>query len=123
MRVRRLETVVQYVADPEASQAWYARLLGVEPTEYVAPYFKFSEHAYLILAPSAAGTGRGGSGIWFEVESVPETYQELSEQGFQFNEQPYAIPPGLLVTINDPDGNIIGFIDNSTGGMPGQAPG
>ena len=27
------------------------------------------------------------------------------------------------VTINDPDGNIIGLIDNSTGGMPGQAPG
>ncbi len=123
MRVRRLETVVQYVADPEASQAWYARLLGVEPTEYVAPYFKFSEHAYLILAPSAPDTGRGGSGIWFEVESVPETYRELSDQGFQFNEPPYAIPPGLLVTINDPDGNIIGFIDNSTGGMPGQAPG
>ena len=31
----------------------------------------------------------------------------------------YEIPPGLLVTLNDPDGNIIGFIDNSAGGMPG----
>ena len=122
MRVRRLETVVQYVADPKASTAWYARVLGVEPSDYVAPYFRFSEHAYLILAPSAAGTGRGGSGVWFEVESVDDAYRELSEQGFEFNETPFDIPPGRLVTLNDPDGNIIGFIDNSKGGMPGQAP-
>lgn len=121
MRVRRLETVVQYVADPEASASWYARLLGVEPTPYVAPYFQFDEHAYLILATAEPGTGRGGSGVWFEVESVAEAYRELLAAGFEFNEPQYQIPPGLLVTLNDPDGNIIGFIDNSTGGMPGQA--
>ena len=72
MRTRRIETVIQFVSDPEASSRWYARLLGVEPTPYQAPYFTFDEHAYLILAP---GTGRGG---------------------------------------------IVGFIDNSKGGMPGQ---
>ncbi|TMQ22561.1 MAG: hypothetical protein E6K82_13040 [Candidatus Rokuibacteriota bacterium] len=71
-----------------------ARLLGVEPTPYDAPYFKFDEHAYLILSTSKPGTGRGGTGVWF--------------------------PPGRLVTLNDPDGNIIGLIDNSKVGMPGQ---
>ena len=94
MRARRIETVVQYVADPEASARWYARVLG-----------------------------RGGSGVWFEVESVAETYRQRRADGFEFNEEPYAIPPGLLVTLNDPDGNIIGFIDNSAGGMPGRAQG
>ena len=123
MRVRRLETVVQYVSDPAASARWYARLLGIEPTPYVAPYFRFDEHAYLILASAAPGTGRGGSGVWFEVESVAEAYRELVAAGFDFNEEPYEMPPGLLVTLNDPDGNIIGFIDNSAGGMPGQAQG
>ncbi len=123
MRARRLETVVQYVADPEASARWYAQVLGVEPTPYAAPYFQFGEHAYLILASATPGTGRGGSGVWFEVESVAETYRELLEAGFEFNETPYEIPPGQLVTLNDPDGNIIGFIDNSAGGMPGQAQG
>ncbi len=120
MRVRRLETVVQFVSDPEKSTAWYARLLGVEPTPYVGPYFRFDEHAYLILAPAAPGTGRGGSGVWFEVESVDATYHELKDAGFSFNEAPYDIPPGRLVTLNDPDGNIIGLIDNTRGGMPGQ---
>ena len=33
---------------------------------------------------------------------------------------PFDIPPGRLVTLNDPDGNIVGLIDNSKGGMPEQ---
>ena len=120
MRVRRVETVIQFVSDQQASSRWYARLLGVEPTPYAAPYFKFDEHAYLILAPGSPGTGRGGTGAWFLVDDVDATYRELAAAGFVFNEPPFDIPPGRLVTLNDPDGNIIGFIDNSKGGMPGQ---
>ncbi len=120
MRARRIETVIQFVSDPEASSRWYARLLGVEPTPYQAPYFKFDEHAYLILAPGAPGTGHGGTGAWFLVDSVDETYRELQAAGFHFNEPPFDIPPGRLVTLGDPDGNTVGFIDNSKGGMPGQ---
>ncbi len=120
MRVRRIETVFQWVADPEASARWYADLLGFEPTPYEAPYFKFAEHAYLIFGPAVEGTGRGGTGIWFEVEDVDEAYRELRERGYAFTSEPFDIPPGRLVTLNDPDGNIIGLIDNSKGGMPGQ---
>ncbi len=119
MKVRRLETVVQFVSDPERSKQWYAEFLGIAPTPYEGPYFKFQEHAYLILAPSAPGTGRGGSGVWFEVESVDEAYEQLKSR-YRFNDPPFDIPPGRLVTLNDPDGNVIGLIDNSKGGMPGQ---
>jgi predicted enzyme related to lactoylglutathione lyase len=116
MHVSRIETVIQFVSDQQASSRWYARPLGIEPT----PYFKFNEHAYLILAPGSPGTGRGGTGCWFLVDSVDEAYKELVAKGFTFNEQPFDIPPGRLVTLNDPDGNIVGLIDNSKGGMPGQ---
>ena len=121
MRARRIETAIQWVSDVEASSRWYADFLGVEPTPFEAPYFRFDGQCYLILAPSAAGTGRGGSGVWFEVEDVEAAYRERRERGYTFNEEPFAIPPGRLVTINDPDGNIVGLIDNSQGGMPGQA--
>ena len=120
MRVQRIETVIQFVSDQQASSQWYARLLGIEPTPYGAPYFKFDEHAYLILAPGKPGTGRGGSGCWFLVDSVDKAYKELQADGFTFNEPPFDIPPGRLVTLLDPDGNIVGLIDNSKGGMPGQ---
>lgn len=73
----------------------------------------------MILAPASEGTGRGGTGAWFEVADVMSAYPERVEQGYEFNEPPFDIPPGKLVTINDPDGNIVGLIDNSSGGMPG----
>jgi predicted enzyme related to lactoylglutathione lyase len=120
MRIQRIETVIQFVSDQQASSQWYARLLDIKPTPYGAPYFKFDEHAYLILAPGKPGTGRGGSGCWFLVDSVDEAYKELQATGFTFNEPPFDIPPGRLVTLLDPDGNIVGLIDNSKGGMPGQ---
>ena len=120
VRVRRIETAIQFCTDPEKSKAWYEDFLGVKTTPYDGPYFKSDEHGYLILAPGAPGTGRGGTGVWFEVESVDDAYRELTARAYTFNEPPFDIPPGRLVTINDPDGNIIGLIDNSKGGMPGM---
>ena len=120
MQARRLETVVQFCSDPEASARWHAEFFGVEATPDGGPYFCFEQGpGYVILAPAAAGTGRGGSGVWFEVESVDEAYAQRTAAGYAFNEEPFDIPPGRLVTIDDPDGNIIGLIDNSKGGMPG----
>jgi predicted enzyme related to lactoylglutathione lyase len=120
-RVRRIETAIQFVQDPAASSLWYSRILGLEATPYGTPYFKFDEHAYLILAQSSAGTGRRGTGVWFLVDGVDEGYRELGVEGFAFNGPPFDIPPGRLVTLFDPDGNLVGLIDNSKGGMPGQA--
>ena len=44
---------------------------------------------------------------------VQAAYEERVGRGDAFNEEPMEIPPGKLVTINDPDGNIVGLIDNS----------
>ena len=118
MKVNRIATALQFCADREASARWYADFLEIEPTPYVAPYFKFGEDAYVILGPAKPGTGRGGTGVWFHVDSVDEAYRERVARGYRFNEEPYDIPPGRLVTINDPDGNLVGLIDSSNGGTP-----
>jgi len=117
MRAQRLEAVMQFVSDTERSRDWYARLLGVEPVPFMSPYFPFGDGAYLILAPSAPGTGRGGTAVMFGVADVDEAHRELTALGFTFNEEPFDVPPGRYVTLNDPDGNIVGLIDNSKGGM------
>ena len=70
--------------------------------------------------PAAPETGRGGTGVWFLVDDVDAAYRAKMAEGFTFNEPPFDIPPGRLVTLKDPDWNIIGLIDNSKGGMPGQ---
>jgi hypothetical protein len=118
-RARRIETVIQWCSDPAVSARWYSRLLGVGPTPYVGPYFRLDDGAYLILAQASPGTGRGGTGAWFLVDDVLASVAELRAEGFVFNEaMPMDIPPGKLITLNDPDGNIVGLIDNSDGGMP-----
>ena len=43
MRVTRIETVIQWVSDQQASTRRYARLLGIELTPYGAPYFDNSK--------------------------------------------------------------------------------
>lgn len=121
-RARRIETVFQWASDPAVSTSWYTRLLGIEPTPYVAPFFRFGEHCYLIIGQAAPGTGRGGTGVWFEVENVDRSYAELRAEGFVFNEPPFDIPPGRLVTLNDPDGNIVGLLDNSKGACRASRP-
>src|SRR5262245_26366631 len=118
MKISRIEAVLQFCVDPEKSKAWYADLLGLETTAYPAPLFTLDGDTSLLLAPGTPGTGRGGTGVYFHVESVDEAYQELKERGYTFNEEPYDIPPGRLVTLNDPDGNIVGLEDRSKTARP-----
>jgi predicted enzyme related to lactoylglutathione lyase len=55
----------------------------------------------------------------FHVAGVDEAYHELTARGYRFNEEPYDVPVGRLVTLNDPDGNIVGLEDRSKGGLAG----
>jgi predicted enzyme related to lactoylglutathione lyase len=118
MKVSAIEVVVQFCVDPEQSKAWYTDFLGVETTPYPSPLFVLSGTT-LLLAPGTPGTGRGGTGVYFRVESVDEAYNELTARGYRFNEAPYDVPVGRLVTLNDPDGNIVGLEDRSKGGLAG----
>jgi predicted enzyme related to lactoylglutathione lyase len=108
MKVSGIEVVVQFCLDPEKAKAWYADFLGLETTEYPSPLFVL-EGSTLLLAPGAPGTGRGGTGVYFYVESVDEAYKELTARGYKFNEEPYDVPVGRLVTINDPMGTLWGW--------------
>ena len=117
MKTTAISSVMQYAIDLEASKAWYADFPGVEASPFDLPMFEWGDGCSLLLASASEGTGRGGTGVWFAVEDVQSAYEELVGRGYSFNEEPMDIPPGKLVTINDPDGNIVGLIDNSKGGM------
>jgi hypothetical protein len=59
-----------------------------------------------------------GTGVQFEVERVDVAYQELQAQGFTLMATLW-YSPRCLVTLHDPDNNIIGLIDNTRRSMPG----
>ena len=111
MKTTGLAAAMQYVSDPEASVQWYSDLLGIGVTPFPLPMFEWGDGARLMLAPSAPGTGRGGTSVWFQVDDVRATYDEARSQGYAFNEEPQETPDGSFVSLNDPDGNIVGFMD------------
>ena len=69
--------------------------------------------AALLIAPASAGTGRGGTAVWFEVADTVAATADRKARGYSFNEEPFDTPIGKYVTTNDPDGNIVGLRDRS----------
>ena len=81
MKIRGLDSVLQFCVDPEKSAEWYRDFLGLETTPYAGPLFALGDGVTLFLAPGSPGTGRGGTGVYFEVDSVDEAYRELVARG------------------------------------------
>ena len=104
------------MSDPDASGRWYSDLLGIETSPFPLPMFQWGDGARLMIAPSAVGMGRGGTSVLFQVESVDATYAEALGKGYVFNEEPPEPLEGKFVSLNDPDGNIVGLMDRSNEG-------
>jgi len=49
--------------------------------------------------------------IWFTVESVQDTYEELKQKSVTFLSEPFEIMTGLSVEFTDPFGNKLGITD------------
>ena len=114
MEANGISMVMQYVADVEKSIAWYEDLLGTKVERGQLPTLNWGDRSSLTFAPAEAGTGRGGTSVWFGVDDVKASYDELKGRGYAFNEEPVAIPDGGgFVTLNDLDGNIVGLVSGS----------
>lgn len=51
--------------------------------------------------------------IWFTVDNVRQTYEELKQKGVAFLSEPFEIRTGLSVEFTDPFGNKLGLTDYS----------
>jgi predicted enzyme related to lactoylglutathione lyase len=49
--------------------------------------------------------------VWFEVDDVKTTFDELKEKGVAFRSDPFRIRTGMAVEFEDPFGNRLGFTD------------
>jgi len=110
----KIQTVIQYCQDPEKVGDWYADFLGLTRAA-PGPFFVLEGGGALFIAPGEPGTGRGGTAVCFAVSDLDAAYKERLERGYKFNEEPYEVPGGWFVTINDPEGNIVGLQDERGG--------
>ncbi len=83
MAANGITMVMQYVADVEKSIAWYEDLLGAKVERGQLPTLGWGDGSSLTLAPAEEGTGRGGTSVWFGVDDVKASYDELRGAGLR----------------------------------------
>lgn len=120
MQVERLDHLVLTVRDVEASIAFYAAVLGMQPLSFGAGrralafgQQKINLHpADAPLAPHAAQPTRGSADLCFvTTAATAELLAHLQAQGVAVEQGPVprsgALGPITSVYFRDPDGNLI----------------
>ena len=111
-----LRTVIYHVNDIGAAKRWYERVFGVGPYFDEPFYVGFNISGYeLGLNPGRGVTaaGPGGTIGYWGVEQIEAAVQRFAAAGAVVKEAAHEVGDGIKVaTVADPDGNLIGLIEN-----------
>lgn len=109
--------ILFYVADPQASSAFYSGLLGREPAETSPGFAMFAFDNGLKLglwkrdtvAPAAAGAGGAAEVAIAAADraSVDQIHGRWAARGADILQKPVAMEFGYTFTAADPDGHRI----------------
>ncbi len=110
-----IKTVLHPVTDLARAKAVYAALLGMPPTAD-APYYVGFEAAgqQIGLVPGGGGPQDMTSPVAFwHVPDIEAKLAEVIAAGAAVKEAPHDVGGGRLVaTFTDPDGNVLGLIQD-----------
>ncbi|MFN8441385.1 MAG: VOC family protein [Caldilineaceae bacterium] len=124
--LRGLTTVSFWADDVAAAQRWYTELLGAPPY-FARPnpekpvYVEFrlgdTQHELGIIdrrfAPKGATSGPGGAIVYWHVDDVQSTINQLLSMGAQIYEPIMQRGEGFTTaSVIDPFGNILGVMYN-----------
>jgi predicted enzyme related to lactoylglutathione lyase len=106
-----MSTIIYPVQDLAAAKARFAQLLGVEPYADAPYYVGYRVGGNEIgLDPNGH---RDGVTVYLEVADAAGALRSLTESGAQVLEDVKDVGGGkLTASVKDPDGNIIGLIQN-----------
>lgn len=110
-----VQTVLHPVSDLEAAKAVYTALLGVEPQADSSYYVGFEAEGQQIgLVPGGGPQGMTSPVAYWHVPDIEAKLAEVTAAGATVNEPAHEVGGGRLVaTFADPDGNILGLIQDS----------
>jgi predicted enzyme related to lactoylglutathione lyase len=109
-----IQTVLHPVSDLEAAKAMYTALLGVSPTTD-SPYYVGYEAAgqQIGLVPGGASSGMTSPVAHWHVTDIEAKLAEVTAAGATVKEPAHDVGGGRLVaTFTDPDGNVLGLIQD-----------
>jgi predicted enzyme related to lactoylglutathione lyase len=111
---RGIKTVLHPVSDLAASKAVYEALLGVPPTDDSPYYVGFEAGGQHIgLVPGGGPQGMTSPVAYWHVPDIEARLAALGAAGATVTEPAHDVGGGRLVaTVSDPDGNVLGLIQD-----------
>ncbi|WP_440099305.1 VOC family protein [Streptosporangium sp. H16] len=111
---RGIKTVLHPVSDQSAAKAVYAALLGVPPQTDSSYYIGFEvEGQHIGLVPGGGPQGMTSPVAYWHVEDIEAKLAEVIAAGATVREPAHEVGGGRLVaTVTDPDGNVLGLLQD-----------
>jgi predicted enzyme related to lactoylglutathione lyase len=109
-----IKTVLHPVSDLAAAKAVYTALLGVPPQTDESYYVGFeAEGQHIGLMPANTAQGMTSPVAYWHVPDIEAKLAEVTAAGATLREPPRDVGGGRLVaTVTDPDGNVLGLIQD-----------
>jgi predicted enzyme related to lactoylglutathione lyase len=112
-----IKTVLHPVSDLEKAKAVYTALLGTAP-QTDSPYYVGYEAAgqQIGLVPGGGPQGMTSPIAYWHVPDIEAKLAEVTAAGATVNEPAHDVGGGRLVaSITDPDGNVLGLLQDPRG--------
>lgn len=109
-----IKTVLHPVSDLATAKPVYAALLGIPPQADSSYYVGFDAAGQHIgLVPAGGPQAMTSPVAYWHVPDIEAKLAEVTAAGATVNEPAREVPGGRLVaTFNDPDGNVLGLIQD-----------
>jgi predicted enzyme related to lactoylglutathione lyase len=114
MTTEGIKTVLHTVTDLERAKRVFTALLGAQPTAD-SPYYVGYDTAgqHIGLVPAGPEGGKPPVSYW-HVPDIDAKLAELTAAGATAGDAPAEVGPGRRVaTVIDPDGNVLGLLQDS----------
>jgi predicted enzyme related to lactoylglutathione lyase len=109
-----IKTVLHPVSDLATAKAVYTALLGVPPQTDGPYYVGFdAEGQHIGLVPGGGPQGMTSPVAFWHVPDIEAKLAEVTAAGATVKEPAHEVGGGRLVaTVTDPDGNVLGLIQD-----------
>jgi predicted enzyme related to lactoylglutathione lyase len=109
-----IKTVLHPVSDLAKAKAMYAALLGIAPQTDGSYYVGFDTAGQHIgLVPGGGPQGMSAPVTYWHVPDIEAKLAEVTAAGATVREAAHDVGGGRLVaTVTDPDGNVLGLLQD-----------
>jgi predicted enzyme related to lactoylglutathione lyase len=112
-----IKTVLHPVSDLDAAKAVYTALLGIPPQADASYYVGYDvEGQHIGLVPGGGPQGMNSPVAYWHVSDIEAKLAEVTAAGAEVKDPVRDVSNGRLVaTFTDPDGNVLGLIQDPEG--------